>query len=506
MANEPNDNLAPAKHANGPRPGGDGDGDGDRDEPRTVSVTLKRTAKTQFPSAALFAAIRKSNEAISFKNYSDFMDSVLCGHDPHGWDRQTADERRRTLGNRIALPFPGVEAYRLIKAATEVFLMIHCGVRLENYFTVDWPGPEPRWRPEDERGRVEHPEAIPQEWQRLLVDLGGGRKTIPYLALIQNKLGVPVVDRDVSKGMIECEGVLAEKLTSPLFVELIWSYWQEEGMLAQTTSALAMRFQNRRGPSERDPLAQLELDPLRPLNNILWGYIQDEQHRLSVVRRAYEYDHQYGISLVGNAVRGLRTADSRSKFLEAFHNLLRIAVQFYKQDDDTTVVADGFPILNSLREMQLVLTQGGHNQYGDLPWNARLEMLMQQWILSRPELREFLPRRIMVNYPEKWMDSVEAMKTLQGWTDVSVLHFSNLASYGERILLSIRFGTWTDPNLLPDEAANWARYHRHEIQGYLHGYRCVTGVDLTTGGNQVDATMPALHLKSRLEAQKRSRR
>ena len=65
------------------------------------------------------------------------------------------------------------------------------------------------------------------------------------------------------------------------------------------------------------------------------------------------------------------------------------------------MVADGFPVLNALSEVHLLLTQGAHNQYGDLPWTARQEMLMQQWLLARPEMREFLPRRIMVDYPER---------------------------------------------------------------------------------------------------------
>ena len=153
-------------------------------------------------------------------------------------------------------------------------------------------------------------------------------------------------------------------------------------MLVQTMNAITWRFQNRRGPAERDPLALLEIDPLRPLNNFLWGYIQDEQHRLTVPRRAYEYDHHYGLTLLGKAVPQVRGADSRSRFLEAFHHLLFVCSVFLKEDDDTTVVADGFPVLNALKEVHLLLTQGAHNQYGDLPWTARQEMLMQQWMLA----------------------------------------------------------------------------------------------------------------------------
>jgi hypothetical protein len=504
---ESND-LAKGKAAGGPAFAGGGDGVDGHGE-RTLSVTLKRSARLQFPTTSLFAAVRRSSELTSFKSYSDFMDCVVCGVEPGDRTQRMTEEAKRGLLARVSLPFPGVETYRLLKAATEVFLMLYCEVRLDTLFTEDPPGPEPRWTPDDERGRLEHPGSVPGEWQKLLVDIGGGKKTIPYLALIQNKLGVPVIDKDLSKGALECEGILSEKLTRPCFLELIWSYWQEEGMLVQTMNALAMRFQNRRAGTNghADPLAQLQIDPLRPLSNVLWGYVQDEQHRLSVMRRAYEYDHHYGITLMGNAVKPLRPADTRSKFLEAFHSLLRQTLQFYKQDDDTTVVADGFPVLNALKEVHLLLTQGGHNQYGDLAWTARHEMLMQQWLLSRKELREFLPRRVMVVYPEKWMDSVDTMKSLQGWTDVSVLHFNNLAAYGERILLSTRYGTWTDPNILPDEAAAWARYYRLEIQGYIHAYRAATGVDLTqSNGKQIDATMPAMHLKNRLELQRRSRR
>ena len=84
----------------------------------------------------------------------------------------------------------------------------------------------------------------------------------------------------------------------------------------------------------------------------------------------------------------------------------------------------------------------------------------------------------MVAYPERWMDRVDAMKSLQGWTDASVLHFRDLGEFGEQILLSIRFGDWSDVND-PLQAANWARFWRPEIQGYIHAYRAVTGVDLT---------------------------
>jgi hypothetical protein len=154
--------------------------------------------------------------------------------------------------------------------------------------------------------------------------------------------------------------------------------------------------------------------------------------------------------------------------------------------------------------VHLILSQGAHNQYGDLPSTARIEMLMQQWLLARPEFREFLPTRIMVAYPEPWMDRVDAMKKIQGWTDTSVLNFRNLALFGEQLLLSIRWGYWTDVQD-PVQALNWARFFRPQAQGYIHAYRAVTGVDLATEsvGSRVDATLPSLLMRKRLSAMQR---
>jgi hypothetical protein len=94
------------------------------------------------------------------------------------------------------------------------------------------------------------------------------------------------------------------------------------------------------------------------------------------------------------------------------------------------------------------------------------------------------------------------MKKVQGWTDTSVLHFRNLAVFGEQILLSIRYGAWSTVNE-PVQATNWARFWRPEIQGYVHAYRSVTGVDLTAANvaGSVDTTLPSVLLRRRLAQQ-----
>src|SRR6185312_2095595 len=138
------------------------------------------------------------------------------------------------------------------------------------------------------------------------------------------------------------------------------------------------------------------------------------------------------------------------------------------------------PMLNALRELHFVISEGAHNQFVDLTMRARSEMLMQQWILARPEMKDFLRGRTMVPYPEEWMDRVDAMKALQQWNDASVINYSDLAAFGEKVLLAVRYGDWsttTDQN----QAANWARSFRPEIQRYTHALKIVSGIDLSNG-------------------------
>jgi hypothetical protein len=464
-----------------------------------LPVALRRTATAPTPDLALWTIIRKSTEALSFQNYSNFMDIVLCGVTPPAGTDPRGDVK--SLQRRRSLPYTDADAYRLLKVSTEAFLMVNCGVD----FT------QPNFIPDDLLELTQRVSTdirgldLDRLWNNYLKTVNGGPDlTVPYLELVRRNLSdSPLNDFIFSRDPTdtvearlsrECYGILRTKLTQPCLLELIWNYWHEEGMLVQTMRAISRRFQNVRAPREPDPLALVEIDPLRPLNNLIWGYIQDEQHRLSITRRAYEYLHHYGLDLQGQAVPTLRGADNRSKFIEAFHNLLYLCSIFFKEDDDTTVVADGFPILNALKDVHLLLSEGAHNQFGDLPSTSRIEMLMEQWLLARPEFTQFLPTRVMVAYPAAWMNRVDAMKTVQRWSDVSVLHFANLGDFGERILLSTRYGAWSTVNN-PVQAANWARFWRAEIQGYTHAYRAVTGVDIT---EYPDVSLPSVLLRQRL--------
>jgi hypothetical protein len=411
---------------------------------------------------------------------------VLCHQQDHGHSKFPTfdtDSQRLQREHKELIPF-GVGGYELLRTATELFLLLNCRVNT---------------RRELHRGQLEEEQARLEGFTPANLE-GLAQRFLGNNAYLRRVIEAAFPGDRVSDNIF-ADGVLTR--TEPVLIELIWSYWHEEGMLAQSVNAISRRFQNQRADAQRDPLAHFELDPLRPLNNILWGYVQDEYKRLTVPRRSHEYNHQYGLVLFGKANPVARPADPRSKFLESFHNLLHRAAQFYKEDNDTTVIADGFPLLNALREVHLILAQGAHNQFGDLPWTARVEMLIQEWIMARQETRDFLQSRVMVPYTEAWMPQVDTMKTVQGWTDVGVNHFRDLGVYGEQLFLSIRYGDWVDIND-EDVAKNWARYWRPEVQSYLHSYRAVAGVDLTNP-DSLDYTVPAVHLKRRLDAQARAR-
>jgi hypothetical protein len=440
------------------------------------AVTLQRTGTYPTRDQLLWVAIRNRTSALDFTRYQNFIDISLCKSDDISKNPNLLGGRPTgTLVERLPtgtqLSILGPHAYTILKLATEVFLTLESGIVTRDGNVIDI---------DKERIRLEDPSVeigdLVSRLKNYLISFDGHPAVLPYLDRIVGNL-VSLDRNDIREVLPYCFGILQHRLTAPSLLELIWSYWHEEGMLIQTMHAIGLRFQNRRS-SRQDPLVELELDPLRPLNNLIWGFVQDEHNRLTVPRRASEYHHHYGLSLIGRATAGLIPADDRSRFIEAFHNLLYRTAIFYREDADTTVIAEAFPLLNALKEVHLLLAEGAHNQFGDLPWSSRVEMLTMQWLLARPEMREFLRGRYMVPYQEGWMGAVDSMKRLQGWTDTTVTHFHELAVTGERILLSIRYGDWVDIENIQEQAKNWARYWKPEIQRYIHGYQAVTGVDL----------------------------
>jgi hypothetical protein len=427
-----------------------------------VSVKLERPGLEETSDKILWRAIKA--HGLKFDDYELFIDTILDRDMPDGsskgFNRHNAKKRS---------PFIKSEEYNLIKFATEFHMLKKFGLN-----------------------------------EKELIGYVGSSGKLPYydfvIDRIRDDLKFDTLSGDYETGSDDDRREV-RRLFNPFMTELIWSYWMEQAGLAQTMNVINLRFQNIRTDVFSDRLQRFDADPLRPLSYILWGYIQDEQHRLSLPRRVNEYDHEYGLMLTGRGANKMNTVDTRVKFLEAFHNLLNLSFVYFKESDDTTYIADAFPVLNALREVHLLLAEGNHNAYGNLTWTARQEMMMQQYILARPEMREFLGGRVMVPYPETWMDRVDTMRHIQGWGETSVLHYYELAIHGEQILLSIRYGNWSDVTLDRNNAANWAQEFRNNIYRYTHAYRVVTGVDLTQDKAQGTSTFsiqPAYLIQQRL--------
>jgi len=501
-------------------------------DPTTTNVILTPNVPSpaRDENVGLYNSIRNCSENLSFNTYAAFLTALFCKDKDTKigeWSIQGRNFYRHIVAYATDLKttdlecLTGSRAYDALKRATEVFVTLvgappetcNCLPKKEGERRIVLPEDLAAVKAADEIQSQEErsdgddlddinrryfPQTLSsEELQDLieqLVSLDGelpppspGDTTDRLLPMMRrlraNLRGV------VMKGSAgdDCSGVLGWRLECPPFIELIWSYWMEQAMLVQGINAVAMRFQNqRRGVN--DPLARMDITWLRPLNGLLWGYIQSELERLTVVRRAYEYDHHYGLRLHGRAVPVLNTADSRPRFLEAFHNVLTEASRYYRLAMNTTVNPDTFPVLNSLKELHVILSEGAANQFGDLPSTARQEMLIQQFLIGRPEMRDFLGGRPGVVYPESWMGHMDSLRQIYNWNDASIRHYRDLAYFGERLLLGVRWVDWTN---ISDSfyATSWLTFWRSEVQGYVHSYRAVTGVDLNT--DQV-RTMPQL--------------
>jgi len=479
-----------------------------------TQVTLARSSVAPTSDQLLWTAIRNRSDAIGFNRYIVFIERLLCeradpGSATCGGDENAAagqigspsiDARLDDLIGRPSLF--GNDSYQLLKLATHAFLLYQGGIAIEP------AGSGGAQLELDEEARLGRPitltEARTQLEQYLRTQVGTVQgRILPYLKRVVDAL-IPIGLRE--EGSPFCDNVLRRRLHCPQMIELIHDFWLDQAGLTQSMNAILLRFQNRRRGT-RDPLSELAFDPLRPMAQLLFGRLADEPNHLSVKRLDYEYRNLYGIGLYGQAVEGAEPAESRTRFLEAFHILLQKASDFYEDDAQTTVIADGDPALHCLRELHLVLAEGAVNEFEEVKFQARQERLIDMLLMARAETREFLRGRAMVPYPERWMGPVDMMKRLQGWLpQVSVREFHILATTSEKLLLSVRNGDWS---AVIDQAAavNWLRYFKPEIRGYLHAYQAVTGVDLAADG--LDARRaadryvePSVHLRRRMLEQR----
>ena len=151
----------------------------------------------------------------------------------------------------------GPYAYSVLKLATQAFLTLESGVVIR-----DPPGRPKIFDIEKERIRLNDFALELASSKKSSGVISGPTEHLPYLDRILTNL-ITFDDEEVKEVLPYCHGVLQHRLTSPSLIELIWSYWLEEGMLVQTMNAIALRFQNRRGSPN---------DPLGNSNSILCGH------------------------------------------------------------------------------------------------------------------------------------------------------------------------------------------------------------------------------------------
>jgi hypothetical protein len=414
-----------------------------------VSVRLQRTTLQPTLDQALWVAIENRTDALKYRRYEEFMYRNLNRADPG-----TANsEGSPSLGMHFGRPY--VE----LMALTRAYLLMECGtVRID---------------PGIDRNRLDSgddgPVSLEDMQQRLSQYLGRDHE-------------LPIVRQALRRARLECDDwsgrFIGGRFNQPCMVSLFNNYWLEQGNLVQTMNALCRRFQNVAAWQGRDVLRNLNFDTLRPLSSLIWGWCQSECDRLSVLQRKYEYANQFG-SLCATDNAGMQPAQTGSSFKEAFHRLLRQSAVFFKEDYETTVIADAYNVLISLKQTNRILAASlWGNQAVELTLAARAETMLTQFILAQPETLRAFNVPLMAAYDEAWEPAVDAMTALQGWGTKPVSYYRDLAVYGEKILLGIMLPAWQLVENV-DSAAHWLRFNRNHIKQFMSSYYAVTGIDLT---------------------------
>ncbi|MEO1007506.1 MAG: hypothetical protein AAFX79_02985 [Planctomycetota bacterium] len=441
----------------------------------------------------LWEVVRRSYDTKQFKAYDDFVSAVMCdgcswGGNPCKPRRSDCDAVQKQLGGATAYRY-GSQAYKILKAATEVFLLA------EGCCIYNIAGTEPGT--EREYGGSGDLVGDLNAYMVRYLENNVSTDTLPYLDRIITATWGHDFDPTRFGSFPLCEDGMRNRLC---LIELIWSFWHESGQLSRSIAAIAQRFQNL-PVKGAEGLRNLELSPLRPLNNLLWGYVRDAPNRLTVRQRAAEYRHEYGLELSTLRPGDPEIVDNRSRFIDTFHMLLRHASRFYKEDAHEFIQPDAFRMLNTLRDLHVVLAEGAHNSFGDLPTTSRVEMMTEQWLLAQEPMRLLLQTREMVPYEERWMGQVDSLAKILGWQQPSVSSFHRLAVYGEQLILSIRFTDWVDMAMTSSDAQDWARYWKPQVQGYIEAYYAVTGVDLADSSDRslraVNTQQPARFMRGR---------
>lgn len=285
----------------------------------------------------------------------------------------------------------------------------------------------------------------------------------------------------------------------PFAIELIYNYWLEEGYTIATMRAIIERFKNLPG-KRTQKLMHLTINPLYNISTALNTVVRMQRsgELMPMDDRNREYQNHYGYSL--SCYKNIQVLDTRSKFQAAFSKLLSTSMRYYRQAEDNTITPDAYPVLLCLQELNIILAEGSVNQSVEMTLDARAELRIYQNILANDNIGEFLRHRPVVPYADPWMGRVDAMKSIQRWSDISIRIYNDLAENGESILLSVRLLDWNN-DMVTDDAITWLGIYENQIKTYVNRYQSVTGVNLSADGPKNDqraGVMPGILIRQQM--------
>lgn len=451
----------------------------------STKVTLKSETTPYTKDQIIWVAIRKGAKNASYVGFEDFVRNKLCA----------APNANIPIINATLSPiregansYAWQHTYPFIKAAATLYLEQS---KLEDAFDQPFVSEEMR--------RLGDPNITTGQLMLDLKDhlqqiVGSDGLTLPYLNGVIERVVSNLVNITASS-RTNCPtwSFIKHRLESPPMYDLIWNYWMSLAGLTETMNAVVDCY--RRKSNERTALlSDVRFDLLRPIGNLLSGYARDTEIPITHEEYLVELQAQYGLVLPEHAGLDIQPTQTDTSFLGALHNVIGGSGKLLRDRLNKTLSIDTHSLGRTLGNMNVRLAMGAHNQLWEVTRRIRRDMLVQQWILSRPEVTEFLRVPAMVDMKEGWMSALAAYrdrKNQQSWStarsgnygNVSgnssqsalvVQQFHRLACKSEIMVLGARWGGWSDEDLVGKSAEGWLNEVQHDIKDYISDYREVT--------------------------------
>ena len=225
-----------------------------------IPVRLARPDQGATSDQLLWMLVRNRTDAISFNNFDRFANSVFTGNPRRRPRTSPRSPTSRTERGHSSWARSVSTRTEILRTAAEYFLMHEVGLIVQRInrppigpvVVTDVPSAdyEPididfeAYRMNGRRPPVDWVGELRASYYRDLRGLAGTTpRVLPYFEQIIRRLsqidGRPVDLLEEQMRFCDCYGVLPGRVIGPLAIELIWSYWHEEGMLAQTLNAIA---------------------------------------------------------------------------------------------------------------------------------------------------------------------------------------------------------------------------------------------------------------------------